>query len=166
MIDTTKENLPYRPNVCIILVNRENRIFLGERNLEQGIWQFPQGGAEPDLSLEENVLKELHEELGVDPEYLSIEKKLNATHTYDFLKTPEYAVGRWRGQAQTFWLATFIGVDSAINIRRFQPEFMNWRWATPDQVKILADPKRLPGYAAPLLEIEEWIKKGGYGQRL
>src|SRR5262245_38788123 len=102
-------SLPFRPNVCMLLLNKDNLIFLGERHGNPGVWQFPQGGVEEGLSLEENVIKELHEEVGADKELFKIIKKLNAKHEYDFRTVPEYAKGVWRGQSQTFWAVRFEG---------------------------------------------------------
>lgn len=119
------------------------------------MWQFPQGGVEAGLSLEENVIKELTEELGADKKLFRIVQKLKSTHKYDFQKPPAYAIGKWRGQAQTFWLVEFAGKDSDINLSRYQPEFESFRWCTPDEVRKLAEPKRLPGYLKPLEEFEK-----------
>ena len=83
----------------MIVVNTRGKIFLGERAGEPGIWQLPQGGAEPDLSLEENVIRELHEELGAPKKYFKIRRKLRARHRYEWQTPPKYAKGRWRGQS-------------------------------------------------------------------
>lgn len=143
----------------MLLYNSEGKLFLGERNEESGIWQFPQGGAEPGLTLEQNVLKELHEELGISDQLAKIAKQLKTTNTYDFSIPPAYAIGKWRGQTQTFWLVTFLGEDSDIRLDLHQPaEFMRWRWCTIDEVRALAEPKRLPGYAKALIEFEEFLQ--------
>ncbi len=147
------EQLPYRPNVCMILRNREGKYFLGERAGEPGIWQFPQGGVETEFSLEENVIRELSEELGAKKKLFKIVKKLAATHEYDFRKAPAYAAGKWRGQAQTFWLVEFLGDDSEINLSLHEPEFMNFCWCTPDEVRQKAEPVRLTGYEKALKEL-------------
>lgn len=149
--------LPLRPNVCMLVFNSMGKFFLGEREGEPGVWQFPQGGVEPHLSLEQNVLKELNEELGADPALFQIEKKLQATHEYDFQTPPAYARGKWRGQSQTFWLVRFAGSDSDIQLDRFEPEFMSWRWCSFQEAQQLAEPKRWPGYLSPLKESLEYL---------
>src|SRR4051794_29365539 len=103
--------LPHRPNVCMLVHNAGGRLFLGQRKADPSVWQFPQGGVEPGCTLEENVLRELEEELGAPQKLFIIRRKLNATNTYDFAKTPRYAQGKWRGQAQTFWIVEFKGTD-------------------------------------------------------
>lgn len=145
----------------MLLIDTGGRIFLGERHGNPGVWQFPQGGEEPGVSQEENVIRELHEELGAAPECFVIIKKLDAFHQYDFRKTPEYAIGKWRGQRQSFWLVRFIGKESDIKLDRYQPEFMGYRWCSLDEVQSLADPVRLTGYTAPLSELRRFLADGG-----
>jgi len=144
----------------MLVINEEKKLLLGERIKRHGrggIWQFPQGGVEPNLSLEENVIKELTEELGAPADKFQILKKLEATHQYDFDDTPPYAVGRWRGQRQTFWLVRFMGTDSDFKLDAVVPEFTSFQWCTIEEVKTLAEPKRLPGYLPPLVEVETFL---------
>lgn len=143
----------------MLVFNQDNKLFLGERNGEPGIWQFPQGGVEAGLSLEENVLRELEEELGLNRKNLEIIKKLNATHVYDFRNIPDYAVGKWRGQSQTFWLVKFLGSNLEIDLFAHEPEFMNFCWCSVDEVREKAEPIRLPGYEAALVEFSEYLSE-------
>lgn len=146
----------------MLVINQERKIFLGERKGEPGIWQFPQGGVEQEFSLEENVLRELEEELGAKKSKFRIIRKLESTHSYEFKRPPNYAKGRWRGQTQTFWLVAFEGKDSDFNLDAHQPEFMNFRWCTIEEVRKFTDPIRLPGYEGALSEIknDEVISRG------
>jgi putative (di)nucleoside polyphosphate hydrolase len=156
--------LPLRPNVCMLLFNSAGKLFLGERAGCPGVWQFPQGGAKKKLTLKQNVLKELHEEVGLSENLLKIENQLEAINEYEFRDPPEYAKDKWRGQSQTFWLVRFLGEDSDIDLNyEDPPEFMNWRWASIEEVKELAEPVRLAGYLAPLLEFEEYLSKNTVG---
>ncbi len=150
---------PLRPNVCMLVMNRRQKLFLGERFGEPGVWQFPQGGVESDATLEENVLRELEEELGVDRRNLRIIKKLNSTHTYFFKKPRLYGEVEFSGQAQTFWLVEFSGKDSDIDLGRHEKEMEKFRWCTPDEVRTFAEPKRLAGYVEPLAEFEEYLNE-------
>lgn len=155
----TPNTLPLRPNVCMIVLNSAGLIFLGQRHGEAGKWQFPQGGAEPDLSLEENVLRELTEELGAPRDLFAIIKKLNSTHEYEFMRPPDYAKGRWRGQSQTFWLVQFRGADSDINLKAHIPEFDDFKWCTLEEVRKLSEPIRLKGYDKALTEVKDELLK-------
>lgn len=152
----SEELLPLRPNVCILLYNSAYDLFIGERRDTPGIWQFPQGGVEAEFSLEENVLRELEEETGAARNLFSVTMKLAATHQYEFQQVPEYAKGKWRGQSQTFWLVRFLGEDSDFRLDRFEPEFTNFCWCSPEAVRARVESRRLPGYLAPLAEFEAW----------
>jgi putative (di)nucleoside polyphosphate hydrolase len=151
--------LPLRPNVCMLVFNKDRKLLLGQRFGEADVWQFPQGGAEPEHSLEENVYRELQEELGIARALLKIEKKLNATHEYDFRSPPDYAKGKWRGQSQTFWLVRFTGNDSDIDLETHEQEFMGWKWCTVGEVRKFAEPKRLPGYEKVLPEVQAFLRQ-------
>lgn len=152
--------LPYRPNVCILLYNSAGRLLLGERFGSPGVWQFPQGGVSEDGTLEESVIREIEEELGITSSSLGKVTKLASTHRYDFAVPPKYAVGRFRGQSQTFWAVEFTGKDSEIDLKTHEPqEFSDWKWCTVDEVKTIAEPKRLTGYSAPLGEFERLMKQ-------
>jgi putative (di)nucleoside polyphosphate hydrolase len=149
------DQLPLRPNVCLLIRNARGELFLGERAGNPGVWQFPQGGVEPGTPPEENVIREAHEELGAPKECFRIVQCLSARHDYDFRVVPECYRGKWRGQSQTFWVVEFLGADSDIQLDRCdQPELMNWKWCTPEEVKQLAEPLRLPGYLRALAEYQ------------
>ncbi len=147
-------DLPYRPNVCIMLFNKEKKLLLGERHSSPGIWQFPQGGVEFDQSIEMNVYREIEEELGLPLSTVEIVGCLKARHRYDFEKPPEYAIGVWRGQDQTFWVVRFRGSDLQIKVDTNHPEFSAWTWCTTDEVRQKAEPRRVKGYEPALKEFE------------
>lgn len=155
------KQLPLRPNVCMLVYNKKGKFFLGERaGKERGRWQFPQGGVESTLTLRQNVYKELSEELGLSKESIGRVRKLKAKHSYDWDKVPAYARGKWRGQAQTFWLVEFIGKDKDINLEAdLEQELQSWKWCSAKQVLKLAEAKRIPGYIEPLKEAETLLSE-------
>ena len=149
--------LPLRPNVCMILVSKDAKIFLGERSHEPGHWQFPQGGAEVAWSLEENALRELHEELGVPISSLRVIKQLDGLHEYEWSTPPVSAFGKWRGQSQRFFLVKFIGDDSEIDLSH-EDELADWRWCSIEEVREHADPRRLKGYEKVIPQVESYLE--------
>jgi len=156
------KKLPLRPNVCLLVFNKAGKLLLAERAGKGGRWQFPQGGAEPGLTLEENVVKEVGEELGIKPKQIGRIIKLKCTHEYDWDKPPAYARNIWRGQSQTFWLVEFKGQDSDIDLASCiedgdEQELMSWRWCSTDEVRELAEPKRIDGYLKALAEFDEFL---------
>ena len=147
------KKLPLRPNVCMLLYNREGKLFLGERFGEPGHWQFPQGGAESRYTLRQNVLRELREELGLKKGSIGKLTKLKSTHEYEWRTPPRYAHKKWRGQKQTFWLVEFVGTDNDIDLESHKDrEFSTWRWCSATEVKRRAATFRRAGYLPPLRE--------------
>lgn len=138
-------DLPYRPCVGVMLVNREGKVFVGNRidNRESGYWQMPQGGVDPGEELDAAMLRELGEEIGARPEHLEIVGRLEEELFYDL--PPELMGrmwgGRYRGQRQTWYLARFTGSDADIDLQAHEPpEFCEWKWAEPDQLPELIVP--------------------------
>lgn len=135
----------------MLVLSKSGEIFLGERHGSKGVWQFPQGGVNDGVPLEENVLRELEEELGANKALFKIVAKLPVTHEYEFQDPPGYALGKWRGQSQTFWAVRFLGKDSDIDLANHkEPEFMSWKWLKASEVLLHAEPRRHEGYKKAL----------------
>ena len=148
--------LPLRPNVCLLIQNKQGLLFLGERADESGHWQFPQGGIKKGDTPEETVLKEASEELGASIEQFRVEKKLSARYEYEWSTPPPYGKDTWRGQTQTFWIVSFLGEPSDINLEQSDKEFQSFCWCTTDEVIQRAHPLRMLAYEAPLKEFVEY----------
>ncbi len=136
-------DLPYRPAVGVMLLNREGKVFVGQRmdsTLEA--WQMPQGGLDEGESAEAGALRELQEETGIDPRLVEIVDRTTEDLFYDL---PEDLVGklwkgRWRGQRQTWFLARFTGTDADVNLQTAEPEFRAWKWAEPAELPAMIVP--------------------------
>lgn len=121
----------YRPNVGIILLNQDNRVFWGKRIREQS-WQFPQGGINPGENPEEAMYRELHEEVGLKPGDVSI---IGRTRDWLHYNVPTRWVrrewrGHYRGQKQIWFMLRLLAEDSAIVLDAVDhPEFDAWRWS-------------------------------------
>lgn len=156
----TKKKHRLRPNVCLLVYNSKGQLFLGERLGKRGHWQFPQGGVERGRSIKGNVLKELQEEIGVTKQSIGAVTRLCATNQYLWRTVPDYAVGKWVGQSQTFWLVEFRGEDSEIDLTTTDdPEFRSWRWCSVTSVRRIAAKERRKGYEAALREFLAFKKK-------
>jgi putative (di)nucleoside polyphosphate hydrolase len=57
----------FRANVGIILANDDDKLMLGGRAGAKG-WQFPQGGVLEGEEPEQAMFRELHEEIGLEPD--------------------------------------------------------------------------------------------------
>lgn len=120
----------YRPNVGIILCNRDNRVFWACRCGRSG-WQFPQGGIKPDESPEQALYRELHEEVGLRPEHVEIMGRTRDWLRYDlppqYRRSPRHST--FRGQKQIWFLLRFVGQEEHVQLNACDhPEFERWRW--------------------------------------
>jgi len=120
----------FRPNVGIILLNQKNQVFWGKR-IRTHSWQFPQGGIDRGESPEQAMFRELHEEVGLQPEHVRI-----VARTRDWLRyeVPDRYIRRdargfYKGQKQIWYLLQLLGHDWQLNLRATDhPEFDAWRW--------------------------------------
>ena len=125
----TFSELPLRKGVGIILLNRENKVFVAKRiDNPKNFWQMPQGGIDEGEKYYEAALRELKEETSVTSVELveEIDKKL----TYIL---PDHLIGiiwrgKFKGQIQKWFIMRFVGNDSEININTKKPEFLDWKW--------------------------------------
>ena len=121
----------YRPNVGIILLNRDKQVFWGKRIREQA-WQFPQGGIKAGESPEQAMFRELHEEVGLSARHVEI---IGRTRDWLHYNVPTRWVrrewrGHYRGQKQIWFILRLVAEDSAISLEAVDhPEFDAWRWS-------------------------------------
>ena len=120
----------FRPNVGIILLNQKNQVFWGKR-IRTHSWQFPQGGIDRGETPEQAMFRELHEEVGLQPEHVRI-----VARTRDWLRyeVPDRFIRRdargfYKGQKQIWFMLQLTGFDTNVNLRATDhPEFDAWRW--------------------------------------
>ena len=136
----------WRLGVGIILMNQENKIFMGERIDNKGAWQMPQGGVNVAIneSLDDAAKRELYEETGV-----KTAKIINQSESWYYYYLPKSLQtrlwgGKFLGQKQSWFLFSFEGTDEEINLQADKkPEFNNWKWVVPkDVLKDIVDFKR------------------------
>ena len=124
-----KKNLPLRVGVGVIILNQNNKIFVGKRK-DNPIdkWQMPQGG----VNKNENFLSAMKRELEEETSIKSIEvlKILENFYVYELPKELLGIIwkGKFRGQKQKWFIARFKGEESEINLKTKHPEFIEWKW--------------------------------------
>jgi len=147
----------FRTNVGIVLMRGDGEVFLGRRVGGRG-WQFPQGGVRSGEGLEEAVLRELHEEVGLQSAHIQI-----AGHTAGWLRyrLPARYLRRNStplciGQKQRWFLLKLRRDDVAFDLGLTQePEFDAWRWVDYwEPVREVIYFKR-PVYARALTELAD-----------
>ncbi|RWC44651.1 (deoxy)nucleoside triphosphate pyrophosphohydrolase [Mesorhizobium sp.] len=87
------------------LVDADGRVLLAQRPQGKqlaGLWEFPGGKVEPGETPEECIIRELHEEIGVDTDIPCLAPLTFASHSYDdfHLLMPLFICRRFRGIAQ------------------------------------------------------------------
>lgn len=120
----------YRPNVGIVLLRDDGRLFWARRINRDG-WQFPQGGMRSDETPLEAMYRELEEETGLLPEHVEV---LAATPGWLRYRLPRRYLRRNErpvciGQKQVWFLLRFLGQESHLRLdANEKPEFDIWRW--------------------------------------
>jgi putative (di)nucleoside polyphosphate hydrolase len=151
------DHLPYRPCAGFMLVNRESRVFVGQRidPSAHGFWQMPQGGIDPGEDEEAAALRELHEETGIAPALVEIIARTASPLRYDLPPDLVGKVwkGRYRGQEQHWFLGRFCGEETDIDLNAHEhAEFSEYRWVAPELLPDLIVPFKRAVYASLLDE--------------
>ncbi|HEX3535977.1 MAG TPA: RNA pyrophosphohydrolase [Stellaceae bacterium] len=162
---TAAELALYRPNVGIMLLNHDRRVFVGRRiDMPAGLaaWQMPQGGIDPGETPAQAALRELREEIGTDR--AEILGETEGWHHYDL--PPEIAGrmwrGRFRGQRQKWFAMRFTGSDTDIDLATEHPEFDAWEWVAPERLPEMIVPFKRALYRDVLHELRPyWVPPQG-----
>jgi putative (di)nucleoside polyphosphate hydrolase len=151
MIMPLFEDLPYRPCVATMVLNRAGLVFIGRRidgpehidDIHQ--WQMPQGGTDDGEEPYEAALRELYEETNIR----SVERvgEIDEWLTYDIPRAimGQAWKGKYRGQSQKWYALRFTGDDGEIDIARpaggtHKAEFSAWRWEPMKNLPALVVP--------------------------
>ena len=138
------QKLPMRKGVGVIILNNENKVFVGKRKDNPvNKWQMPQGGVEKGESYLSAMKRELYEETSIKS--IHILREIDGFFEYELPKNLVGIIwkGKFRGQKQKWFIAKFIGDEKEINLRTRNPEFIEWKWIIPDDLpKTIVDFKK------------------------
>ena len=124
-----KKKLPFRLGVGVVVLNKENKVFVGKRKDNPvNKWQMPQGGVDNGENLIGAMKRELDEETGI--KNIKILKEIDGWSEYEL---PENLLGKiwrgkYRGQKQKWFIVKFLGKDNEINLKTSNHEFIEWKW--------------------------------------
>ena len=153
------EDLPYRPCVGIMVLNREGLVWSGRRIAEGNseydgspqLWQMPQGGIDPGEDALPAAMRELYEETGMKT--VSLLAEASRWINYDL---PAELIGiglkgKFRGQTQRWFAFRFVGDESEIDVLNpgggaHPAEFDAWRWEALERLPELIVPFKKKAY--------------------
>ena len=150
------KNLPLRIGVGIVVLNKENKVFVAKRiDNPKNFWQMPQGGIDIGEDFLTAAYRELKEETSI--ENVELIKEIEDTTIYEL---PDHLLGiiwkgKYKGQKQKWFVMRFLGKDNDINIKTKKPEFLEWRWIELDMITEVAVDFKLHVYK----ELKDKIKK-------
>ena len=129
------QKLPMRNGVGVIVLNNENKVFVGKRKDNPvDKWQMPQGGVDIGESYISAMKRELYEETSIKS--IEILKEINGFFEYELPKNLVGIIwkGKFRGQKQKWFITRFIGNENEINLQTENQEFIEWKWIIPDEL--------------------------------
>ena len=153
-----EKKLPLRIGVGAIVLNSENKIFVGKR-ADNPIdkWQMPQGGVDKGENFISAMKRELKEETSI--QNIKILKQIDQWFEYELPKNLLGIIwkGKFRGQKQKWFVVRFIGNESEINLKTKHPEFIEWKWIEVDDLtKVIVDFKK-GVYKKLVVELKKFI---------
>ena len=121
----------YRRGVGVMLFNRDGQVFVAKRRDTEGeAWQMPQGGIDQNEEPRAAALRELEEEIGTGNAEIVAEARNWLLYDLPDDLIGKVWEGRYRGQAQKWFAARFLGTDAEIDLAKHAaPEFSAWKWA-------------------------------------
>ena len=128
MLDKFK-NLPLRSGVGIIVLNKNNKVFVAKRiDNPNNFWQMPQGGVDEGEDYLSAAYRELEEETSI--KNVKLISEIDGMTKYEL---PNHLLGiiwkgKFKGQLQKWFIMRYLGEDKDINIKTKKPEFLEWKW--------------------------------------
>ena len=150
------KNLPLRSGVGIILLNKDNKVFVAKRiDNPKDFWQMPQGGVDKGEDFLSAAYRELEEETNI--KNVRLIKELDGMTKYELPKNLLGIIwkGKYRGQKQKWFLMKFLGNEDEINLKTNKPEFLDWRWIDLEMITEVVVDFKLHVYK----EIKSKVKK-------
>ena len=157
-MDEKFQNLPLRSGVGIVILNKENKIFVAKRiDNPKNFWQMPQGGVNKDEDFLSAAYRELEEETSIKD--VELIKEIDEILTYEL---PKHLLGiiwkgKYKGQKQKWFIMRYLGTDDKININTKKPEFLEWKWIDLEMITEVVVDFKLEVYKKLKSQIKEII---------
>tara|TARA_Y100000590_G_scaffold451405_1_gene592757 strand:- start:516 stop:989 length:474 start_codon:yes stop_codon:yes gene_type:complete len=134
-MDRKFSNLPLRKGVGVVLLNKNNQVFVAKRiDNPNDFWQMPQGGIDKDENPLEAAFRELKEETSL--KNVKLIQQIQNEISYNL---PDNLLGiiwkgKYKGQSQKWYIMRFLGDDNEINLKTKNPEFLEWKWVNIENI--------------------------------
>jgi putative (di)nucleoside polyphosphate hydrolase len=151
-------NLPLRSGVGIVVLNKDNKIFVAQRiDNQKNFWQMPQGGVDKGEDYLAAAYRELEEETSIKS--VGLIKEIDGLISYELPKNLLGIIwkGKFRGQEQKWFVMRFLGQDSEINIKTKNPEFCEWKWINLENITDLVVDFKLHVYENIKKKVKEIV---------
>jgi putative (di)nucleoside polyphosphate hydrolase len=157
-MDDKFKNLPLRDGVGIVVLNKDNKVFVAKRiDNPKNFWQMPQGGVDKGENFLSAAYRELEEETSIKS--VRLIKEIDKITTYLLPKNLLGVIwkGKYKGQKQKWFLMRFLGSDNEININTNKPEFLEWKWIDLDMITEVVVDFKLEVYKTLQKEVKSII---------
>ena len=139
-----QKNLPMRSGVGIVVLNNQNKVFVGKRKDNPvDKWQMPQGGVDDGEDYLSAMKRELFEETSIKS--IKVLEEIERFFEYELPKNLIGIIwkGKFRGQKQKWFITKFVGKEKEINLNTKNPEFIEWKWIIPEELpNVIVDFKK------------------------
>lgn len=158
-------SMPFRQNVVGVIINRENKVFVGSSSRNKtsserpgedtSHWMFPQGGIEPHENPDVAVFREMAEETGLTDLILLGSAKQRYSYIWPHMIRPLWSNRlKFKGQLQTIY---FLRLKHDQSVKLEAAEFEDYRWAEIENLKKIIHPIRREMLEIVLAEINQYI---------
>ena len=152
-------NLPMRMGVGIVVLNKNNKIFVAKRiDNPKDFWQMPQGGVDKGENFYQAALRELEEETSIKS--VSLLREIDGFISYEL---PDYLLGiiwrgKYKGQKQKWYMLRFNGEEGEINVKTKKPEFFDWKWVNINELTKVVVHFKFDVYKKIQTEVANYLK--------
>ncbi|MFC1659610.1 RNA pyrophosphohydrolase [Pseudomonadota bacterium] len=135
IVTREKPDYLYRKGVGIVVLNEENKIFVGKRiDNKSDAWQMPQGGLDYDEDELSCAFRELYEETGIKDVELIKQSSCYYYYNLPYFLQKKFWGGKYLGQKQKWFLMKFTGDHGLVSVATEVPEFSEFKWVTQDEL--------------------------------
>lgn len=135
-MNSNQSDKPYRKGVNAIVIDKDNNFLLVQKcKYKDNEWNVLGGGRDEGETREQNLFRELNEEIGAEKDDFKIIGASNYQIKYDYPADTASKIhgGKYRGQSYEQIVLRFVG--SKDNLKFNPEEFKKHKWVKLDRLK-------------------------------